>query len=145
MQKHSWLPRVKDELGVSGGKFDFAVIDMPAKEAAYKAAVHAMDSRGSRVDKSIIQKYERAEREIVSLTERQQTLTRDRDTIIKVWVHLVHADGLLDAIIVPNLLAVCCNFFKAQLEGIPSCKPELCSHANQCISQHFATWSWEKL
>jgi hypothetical protein len=90
VQKQPWLPKVKDELGVAGGKFDFAALDMLAKEAAYKAAVEAMDSRGSRVDKSIIQKYERAEREIVSLTERQETLTRDRDTILKVGGPPVH-------------------------------------------------------
>lgn len=75
---------MREQLGVEGGKYDFAALDMAEKRAAYAAAHEAMTSRGAGVNKSVVQDFERAERRIGDLEAKAEALMRDKASILKV-------------------------------------------------------------
>jgi structural maintenance of chromosome 2 len=82
-QRHKWLKKERDQLGVEGGKYDFGALDMYAKEAEYQKAVADKDALGKHVNRRVICDFERAEVECMSLEARRKTVSKDREAIMK--------------------------------------------------------------
>lgn len=81
---NKWLLKDKEQLGVEGGKYDFAALDMVAMESNYAAAAAEKSVKGKTVNRAVMSSFERAEAEYKSLVERRRIVLKDRDTIVEV-------------------------------------------------------------
>jgi RecF/RecN/SMC N terminal domain len=84
MQNNKWIKKERDNLGVAGGKYDFAALDMEAKQAEFAQADRDAKELTARVNRKVLTEFEHADKECKSLLERREIVRKDRDSIVKV-------------------------------------------------------------
>lgn len=81
MQDYPKLAQEKEQLGCPGSKFDFSSMDMNKKQAQYERARKDKEAKERCVNKAVLSKAEKMEKDFNDLSERRATVLKDREQI----------------------------------------------------------------